>query len=368
MAIFEHIKIITLFILALFAIFLFTKKSGNRLANYALGSIYGFQALEKLNSTFYRFPEFWMNDYPWVFYTTETTFFLWGPAIYFFFRSAFDYDFKLNKQHLWHTLPAVLHTGFLTFKFHMHSNAVKTDLLQHGAMSIEEDFVIHLLRNTSVVVYLVICVWLWKKHKMNKQVESGKSWMPFFLVVFCLVEFIQILHFVDLETRTYNTYIYNFTSTLWFVVALSTLFKALRDPFFTSSEKPKTKNKIEPKKALIPDKESEEIFNKIKGHIIEGENYKDLEMSVQKLAAAINSTPKKTSWVINDRFNMGFSDFINSYRIEAASHLLINDNEKTIIEIAYEVGFNSKATFNRVFSKLKETSPTQFRNVRRKVN
>lgn len=368
MAIFEHIKIITLFILALFAIFLFTKKSGNRLSNFALGSIYGFQALEKLNSTFYRFPEFWMNDYPWVFYTTETTFFLWGPAIYFFFRSAFDHEFRLQKQHLWHTLPAVIHTAFLTFKFHMHSNEVKTALLQHGAMSVEEDFVIHLLRNASVVVYLVICGWLWQKHKKLKSKGSGKSWMPFFLVVFCLVEFIQILHFVDLETRTYNTYIYNFTSTLWFVVAITTLFKALRDPFFTSSDKTKPKTNQEPRKALISDVESEEIFNKIKRHIIEEENYKDLEMSVQKLAEAIDTTSKKTSWVINERFNMSFSDFINSYRIEAASHLLINDNEKTVIEIAYEVGFNSKATFNRVFSKTKNTSPTQFRNENRKIN
>lgn len=49
-----------------------------------LASIYAFQGMDMLNGTFYRFSDFWINEFPWVFYSTEFTFFLWGQRFTFF--------------------------------------------------------------------------------------------------------------------------------------------------------------------------------------------------------------------------------------------------------------------------------------------
>ena len=65
-----------------------------------LAAIYGFQALETLNSAFYRFADFWIGQFPWVYYTTEFSFFLWGPAMYYFFKLSTDPDYEFKKRNL----------------------------------------------------------------------------------------------------------------------------------------------------------------------------------------------------------------------------------------------------------------------------
>jgi AraC-like DNA-binding protein len=58
-----------------------------------------------------------------------------------------------------------------------------------------------------------------------------------------------------------------------------------------------------------------------------------------------------------------FYDFINRHRIDEASRLLTNpaDEKITILEVLYEVGFNSKSSFNTLFKKYTGLTPTEFR-------
>ena len=70
------------------------------------------------------------------------------------------------------------------------------------------------------------------------------------------------------------------------------------------------------------------------------------------------------SEVINEGFGKNFNDFVNSYRVEAVKQMLQDGKQKqlSLLGIAYDCGFNSKATFNRVFKKIAQTSPTEFVN------
>lgn len=365
MQFFEDIKIITLFSLVFFALFLFNYKKGNRMSNMMLAAIYAFQGLEMLNGTFYRFADFWVNKFPWVFYSTEITFFLWGPAIYFFIRFSIDSNHTFQKRDLWHLAPAIVHTLFLCYVFHFNTNEAKTFLLQKGVMTPLEDIVIHSLRNTAVVVYLTLGTFLFKKSTLDN--EDKKHWFVFFLIVFWIVEIIQILHFVDLETRIYNTIIYNTTSLVWFSVSIITLYKALRDPFFFANEKleiPKLNVEERKDKLQLLDDEYELILKAINEEIIKKELFVNPDLNLKVLASTIGYSSSKVSFVVNDHYKNNISDFINSFRVAKAKQLLLDkeDSEKTIIEIAFEVGFNSKATFNRAFSKFVEVSPTEFRN------
>jgi AraC-like DNA-binding protein len=66
--------------------------------------------------------------------------------------------------------------------------------------------------------------------------------------------------------------------------------------------------------------------------------------------------------LINEEFLVNFYDFVNKYRVEEAKRLLLDNNRNyKIIAIAYEVGFNSKATFNRVFKKFTGLTPSDFK-------
>ncbi len=68
------------------------------------------------------------------------------------------------------------------------------------------------------------------------------------------------------------------------------------------------------------------------------------------------------SLFINRVHNMSFRDYINDLRIsEAKTMLLDNKNKRTIIDIAYTCGFNSKSTFNSAFKKITHLTPSQFK-------
>ncbi|MBU3916716.1 helix-turn-helix transcriptional regulator, partial [bacterium] len=55
------------------------------------------------------------------------------------------------------------------------------------------------------------------------------------------------------------------------------------------------------------------------------------------------------------------SDFLNRIRIEKASSLL-RETDAKIIAVAYDVGFESLRTFNKVFLETMGVSPSDYRN------
>jgi AraC-like DNA-binding protein len=61
---------------------------------------------------------------------------------------------------------------------------------------------------------------------------------------------------------------------------------------------------------------------------------------------------------------MNFFELINKFRIEEAINLLLEDENGNlnIIDIAYEVGYNNKVTFNKAFKKNTSLTPTEFIN------
>ena len=72
--------------------------------------------------------------------------------------------------------------------------------------------------------------------------------------------------------------------------------------------------------------------------------------------------PRWLSQIINEELNKNFYDLVNYYRIEEAKKLLVSVNgERTILDIAYDVGFNTKSSFNRAFKKQTRMTPSQFK-------
>jgi AraC-like DNA-binding protein len=107
----------------------------------------------------------------------------------------------------------------------------------------------------------------------------------------------------------------------------------------------------------------EEEKEKINAYLLMHKCYLEPNLNIGKLANELDTTIHKISFIINKGFQTNFNQFINSYRIEEAKKLLKNPNYQnyTIEAIAYEVGFNSKASFNITFKKTTGVTPSEFK-------
>ncbi len=98
------------------------------------------------------------------------------------------------------------------------------------------------------------------------------------------------------------------------------------------------------------------------GRLIEYDKvYRSPEISIQNLSNLLSIKTYELSLILNDYMNTNFRNLINSNRLKDAQALLTDDIGKTVLEIAYEVGFNSKSSFNDLFVKETGISPTEFR-------
>lgn len=90
--------------------------------------------------------------------------------------------------------------------------------------------------------------------------------------------------------------------------------------------------------------------------------YLDQQLSLQKLSIISKIPAGKLSMIINQYGQQNFYDFVNSYRVdEVKKKLQSSDMEVySILGIAEECGFNSKASFNRVFKKIEGMTPTAY--------
>jgi AraC-like DNA-binding protein len=94
------------------------------------------------------------------------------------------------------------------------------------------------------------------------------------------------------------------------------------------------------------------------------EEYSGEELSLRRVAKAVNIHPNYLSERFKQVTGMNFVDYVALTRFEKACKLL-HDGGLRISDIAFAAGFQSLSQFNRVFKKLCGKSPTQFRAAKR---
>ncbi len=115
-------------------------------------------------------------------------------------------------------------------------------------------------------------------------------------------------------------------------------------------------------RAFLDDDDIERIAARLGRVVDETEILFDPLLSMPKLANTIGATPNQLSHVLNQHLGKSFFDFVNEVRTREASRLLIEEPDRTILDIATSVGFNSKSTFNLAFKKITGRTPSVYRS------
>lgn len=131
-----------------------------------------------------------------------------------------------------------------------------------------------------------------------------------------------------------------------------------------SKEKNKAQDGSEKyKNSSLNQQDRERYMHQILEFMEQKKPYLDMGLTQAQFAKETNIPTHHLSEVLTLSFEQNFYNFINFYRIDKAQNLLNHPDYKnyTIEAIAYESGFGSKTSFNRVFKSMTGKTPSEYR-------
>ncbi|MBN1270956.1 MAG: AraC family transcriptional regulator [Candidatus Aminicenantes bacterium] len=224
------------------------------------------------------------------------------------------------------------------------------------------------------MVYTVASILILRKYRKKiKEVYSSiesinLSWLNFVVFGFpawkslCFIN--EIIWYATGRSGVFLYVIYISAEGAFLTFVCIMFLKGIRQPvIFSGQEEEQARKKY--KKTLLSEEQKEKYKNKLIDFMKSQKPYLNPSLSLSELAGMISLPAYQLSQVINSCFHKNFYDFINSYRVRESQRLLSEppQDQKTVLEILYETGFNSKSVFNSAFRKFTGMTPSQFRKV-----
>jgi AraC-like DNA-binding protein len=299
-----------------------------------------------------------------------------GPLLFLYTRSLTEENFSLGKNELIHFLPAAVEIfvqlllirqsmrsdillynvrGFILFRI-IEFAAVATSILAYGKQCLalirtHEAWISEHFSNQKDITLL----WLLRLIRYLRVLLI--SWLVFELSFILFWQFqlhfitVYLLLYILLGVTTYSNY--------W--IGIQALIKSA-----TWTEK----------KVIKPISENTSVYAKLNEAemtkraealhqlMLKEKLYLHETLSLRTLAARLQIDPNLLSYILNNIFHKSFYDYVNEFRVEEVKQKISDPAHAhfKIVEIAFECGFNSKASFNRVFKKLTGKSPSEYKN------
>lgn len=335
---------------------------------------------KRLISGFIAVQAFFILDY--VFYSTNYQFkyahtylmsasvaLLYGPLLFFYFkRITQQYQFKLID--LLHLLPTVILLIFLLSVYGLPFDEKIKIQLGTSTLYSPNDFlyVIFIPKLLSLTIYGFLISKLHLKNQKNNQFKNKNAiifWkksiyrMHIFYVISYLIYGIAISGLLFSP----NSYLYQTQIIAMSLMVLYLAYMAQVQPQVFSKEIILADDAFFSKyqKSGLTKSLSEELKEELVYLFEKKKIFKDNTLNLDTLSEKLNTSRHNTSQIINEHFNMNFFELINKFRINEAVKLLKEDTSHSlqIIDVAYQVGYNNKVTFNKAFKKETSTTPSQ---------
>lgn len=367
----EIAAFIGIFLVLFLALFLLTVKTKHKLANWLLAFFLFTNAVDAC--------KFLMRDFPVNFINLEA--FRWSinylvPAsFYLYVLSVCFSNFRLKPKHLWHTIPFIAFNLYMAYGIYFEDRASKISFINTMNQTPIMQF-FYFLFEFLFQVYFIASLLVIRKSKTIYLENYTNPNISILNALYKITILYYVLHFLVL-IRWLVTFIFGLGEIRQWIVTLDGfaflfctcwyLFVALDKPEFfrgvNSLLKPISDVAPKQKSSPIIDDEKNKQIEFLKDFMVKKEPYLDSSLTIQDLAEQLKMPVKDLSTLINLYMDKHFFDFVNEYRIQKAKEILKDPLQKelTILEILYQVGFNSKSSFSTSFKKYTGTTPTDFR-------
>lgn len=355
----------------LLTFFLITVKSKNRLANFLLAGFILVCAFDISGIIIGKY----LRDKPELFEFITSFTFLIFPLFYYYVLSICYKNFKLKLSTLLHTLPFVFFNLLILCTLLFEEYELLLFIL-HKLLWIFKTTILKL----QALLYLIAIIYVLKNFKKiflenyaNENIIIYK-WLTRIVILFLIILPVTIIKDISHFSNFREIFIWTITALTGSALIMFSWFilKALYNPEIFRGIDPEikpvnalTNSKIVSKSIETDlDTKNVAIIEQLRKHMIEKEPFLEPTLTLQDLALQMNIHARELSILINRHIGQHFFDFINKYRIEKAIEIIEKSSikELTIQQILFDVGFNSKSSFNTAFKKHTGLTPTQYRN------
>jgi AraC-like DNA-binding protein len=335
-------------------------------SNLFLGILLILGSLTLLNSLFANAGIY--STFRYLYFIPLTYTLSFGPLTYFYIQTKIHPGFQFKRIHLLHTLlPAAqaifyFSIGFRDYEFKswMWQNVISVwfgDV--EGAMFFITFF-----------GYMFAAVKRVKREMESPQSEWKEEllrWLRRFIYIFStLIAFQFFYDIMDLvlwnyfEVNLYNISWASFPldiskALVWYWVSFTAFQNAKpeRLPVAPTTRK---------ERYQLSDNDLANQLTALEDYFKNQEPHLNPDLNLNVLAKKLDTTPNKVSFILNEGKQISFNDFVNELRVEEVKKRLLDPKlaNYTHLTIALEAGFNSKATFYRVFKAKTGMTPKQF--------
>ena len=318
---------------------------------------------------------------PNLFRIFDIGYWLEGPLLLWYTRSLLFKEFHLRKTDLLFLLPAVIYIIYTLATFYSWGAAEKILYIEEYRELIAPSLPhsLEALREIIFVFFGLMC--LIEIRHAQQQIHHRYSniekidfvWLASlvatFMVLRCWMLLVVGLAFLkpDLGSETFNSMGLFGNYLMFGLINMLIFFSMTRSAVITGKI---YKQHIHSNNDDVEIEVDPLLTERIKRHMETHKPHLSHYLNLEELANQLSMHPRALSVAIKNNFHTNFYEFINSYRINEAKRLLENHDtqDRTMIEILGDAGFNSKATFNAIFKKIVGMTPTQYKASKRPVD
>ena len=357
---FTILTIFSIFMATILSLFFFVNKRGVIHENKILAillMIFNLQIFYSFATSSFAW-QFFMDWHKHLFLIRQTSLLI-GPLLYLYVSSFLKRKDILNYRNSIHFLPFAGAIVFLLIYFrNLHQFVIWESI-------IDLNYTILIL--THNLIYIVLSILSMKSTTISLRgfyksilISSHNRWLQMLLVGFVMIWILNLNSFavyMILQKPGWCAYTVSIYALAAFIFINTIMFFLLFKPdvYYVIA---KYKNN----KLTQPDKS--ELLQKLNTYMETYKPYLNPDITLETLAGEISVNPRILSQIINETFKKNFKSFILEYRIRESMKILADTKQRklTILEILYQVGFNSKSAFNNQFKLYTNLTPIEYRS------
>ncbi|MEL6636960.1 MAG: AraC family transcriptional regulator [Bacteroidota bacterium] len=303
-----------------------------------------------------------------------------GPLLYLYVLASIYQDFRLRPVHLWHLAPLLVTLLLFLPNFYLVSSAEQNTFLSDYYTHWEARAAI-VLGYLQAIFYILLTFWTLGKAKKVLLENYSDSRLLVYRWLYQLNSLNLLLFSFSLFKQVYrhtgpSADAFNLVRVIMVLLLLFFFLYIIRKALYYPQLFRGINSELRAVSALVTeqaapvaaelDAEDQQKIDQLRAFMESEKPYLDSSLTLQKLARHCGMAANELSILINHKAGQHFFDFVNEYRIREAQAQLRDPDQKqrTILEILYAVGFNSKSSFNTAFKKYSGMTPSAYRKSR----